>query len=241
MITQAQENTITDYLVSKNLSLDLLVEIREHIIHQILDLQWDENLSFEKAFSKAKESWNGEFKMVNYWLFFPTKLPLIARRIISAKYNRMLKNSLVIGVFSLGINILLMYLLKSEEIYTVIFRILNGLFLLALAASWILNFKIWKYMRTDFKYSGKCFYTLYQKNMGLMISCAVGLSQIVMRSGSDGYNFFRNADYADISMVLSSLPFSFIMQTATVFALFNFYGHKRNLSKMQEFLGSAAD
>jgi hypothetical protein len=39
------------------------------MIQQIADLEWDENLSFEEAFSKAKESWKGEFKMVNYWLF----------------------------------------------------------------------------------------------------------------------------------------------------------------------------
>jgi hypothetical protein len=62
MINKAQEDKITDYLVSQNLSLDILVEIRDHMIQQIAHLEWDENLSFEEAFSKAKESWKENLK-----------------------------------------------------------------------------------------------------------------------------------------------------------------------------------
>lgn len=239
MINKAQEEQITDYLVSQNLSLDILVEIRDHMIHQIADLEWDGNISFEEAFSKAKEVWDGEFKMVNYWLFFPTKLPLIARRIISTKYNQMLKSSLVIGVLSLVINILLAYLSKSEEMYTILFRVFNGLFLLALAGSWILNFKIRKYMRADFKYNGKCFYTLYQKNIGLIVGCTIGMLQIISKNGHYAYEFFNNQDHGNLLTVFATLLFLFVLETFTAFALFNFYGHKNNLLKIQEFVTTA--
>lgn len=239
MIDKKQEDRITDYLVSQNLSLDILVEIRDHMIHQIADLEWDGNISFEEAFSKAKETWDGEFKMVNYWLFFPTKLPLIARRIISTKYNQMLKNSLMIGVLSLVINILLVYLSKSEEMYTILFRVFNGLFLLALAGSWILNFKIRKYMRADFKYNGKCFYTLYQKNIGLIVGCTIGMLQIISKNGHYAYEFFNNQDHGNLLTVFATLLFLFVLETFTAFALFNFYGHKNNLLKIQEFVTTA--
>lgn len=240
MINKAQEDKITDYLVSQNLSLDILVEIRDHMIQQIADLEWDENLSFEEAFSKAKESWKGEFKMVNYWLFFPTKLPLIARRVISEKYNQMLKYALLIGILSLGINILLAYLSKSEEMYTILFRIFNSLFLVAIGGVLMLNFSIRKYMRSDFKYRGKCFYTLYQKNTGLMVVCIIGMMQVISKSGHYVYEFFKNQDQGDLSMVLATLSFPFLFEIFTVFAIFNFYEHKRNLSKMQSFLTSTA-
>lgn len=240
MINKAQEDKITDYLVSQNLSLDILVEIRDHMIQQTADLEWDENLSFEEAFSKAKESWKGEFKMVNYWLFFPTKLPLIARRVISEKYNQMLKYALLIGILSLGINILLACLSKSEEMYTILFRIFNSLFLVAIGGVLMLNFSIRKYMRSDFKYRGKCFYTLYQKNTGLMVVCIIGMMQVISKSGHYVYEFFKNQDQGDLSMVLATLSFPFVFEIFTVFAIFNFYEHKRNLSKMQSFLTSKA-
>lgn len=240
MINKAEEDKITDYLVSQNLSLDILVEIRDHMIQQTADLEWDENLSFEEAFSKAKESWKGEFKMVNYWLFFPTKLPLIARRVISEKYNQMLKYALLIGILSLGINILLACLSKSEEMYTILFRIFNSLFLVAIGGVLMLNFSIRKYMRSDFKYRGKCFYTLYQKNTGLMVVCIIGMMQVISKSGHYVYEFFKNQDQGDLSMVLATLSFPFVFEIFTVFAIFNFYEHKRNLSKMQSFLTSKA-
>ncbi|MGH1519619.1 hypothetical protein [Chryseobacterium sp. JK1] len=238
MINALQEKQITDYLITQNLSLDILVEIRDHMTQQIIDLQLEENLSFNDAFSKAKESWTGEFRMVHYWLFFPTKIPLIARRIISGKYNNMLKKSLVVGILSLLMNILLVSFSNNEEAYTVLFRAFNGLFLLAIVGVWLSNFKMHRYMRSDFKYQGKCFYTLYQKNTGLMIGCALGMMQIVSKNGHYVYEFFKNADKANFSMVFTTLSFPFILQTFTVFALLNFYEHKKNLSGVQEFVKS---
>lgn len=240
MISQLQEEQITDYLITQNLSLDILVEIRDHMTQQIMDLQLEENLTFNDAFSKAKKSWTGEFKMVNYWLFFPTKIPLLARRIISGNYNNMLKKSVMVGVLSLLINILLICFSNSEEMYTVLFRGFNGLFLLALAGVWISNLKMHRYMRSDFKYKGKCFYTLYQKNMGLMVGCALGMMQIVLKDGHYGYEFFKSADKVNLSMVFTTFSFPFILQTFTVFALFNFYAHKKNLSDVQEFVKSTS-
>jgi hypothetical protein len=123
---------------------------------------------------------------------------LIARRIISEKYNQMLKYSLLIGILSLGINILLVYLSKTEEMYTILFRIFNSLFLVALAGMWILNFKIRKYMSADFKYRGKCFYTLYQKNIGLVVGCTIGMMQVISKSENHVYEFFKNQDHSDL-------------------------------------------
>ena len=241
MIDKTQEDRITDYLVSQHLSLDILVEIRDHMIHQIAALEWDENLSFEDAFSKVKESWKGEFEMVNYWLFFPTKIPLIAKRIIRGKYNQMLKYSLMIGGLSLGINILLAYLSSTEDMFTTLFRIFNSLFLVALGGVWILNFKIRKYMSADFKYRGKCFYTLYQKNIGLIVACTIGMPQLITNSGHYIYEFFKHQDTANIFTVCNIVFFSFVLETFAAFSLFNFYGHKKNLMKMQEFLTPTAD
>ncbi|TZG00292.1 hypothetical protein FW781_10340 (plasmid) [Chryseobacterium panacisoli] len=236
MITVEQENKITDYLVAQQLSLDILVEIRDHMISQISDLQDKENISFDDAFLKVKESWSGEFKLVNYLLFYPTTIPLIAKRIIQEKYAGLFRKSLMIGLLAFGINLLLIFVARNQDDYNLFFKLLNGSFLLGSILILVFNYKIWKYLRADFKYKGKSLYTMYQQNIGLMVVCASSMAQIVMKNGNYAYQFFRENNHSEIFSTLLTLIFPFILQTALVFAVFNFSEHKKNLMKMREFL-----
>ena len=58
MITQEQNKEITQYLVAKNLPIDLVLEVKDHMIEQIESM---ENLCFEEAFEQVKISWKVEF------------------------------------------------------------------------------------------------------------------------------------------------------------------------------------
>ncbi|MFS4473851.1 hypothetical protein [Chryseobacterium sp. T20] len=239
MMTEAQENRITDYLVAQELSLDILVEIRDHMISQILDIQSHENINFEEAFSKVKESWKGEFTMVNYLLFYPTKIPLIAKRIIQEKYSGLFKKSLMVAVLAFVINLLLIFMAGNQEEYKLFFRLLNGSFVVTTLLIWIFNYKIWKYIKADFKYKGKCLYTMYQQNLGLMVVCATSMTQVALKSGDYAYQFFGQQNYTDVVGVLMTLIIPFVLQTALTFAVLNFIEHKKNLVKMLEFLKPA--
>ncbi len=231
-----EENKITDYLVSQNLSLDIQIEIKDHMIHQIMDLQLEEHLSFEDAFSKVKESWKNEFATTSYWMFFREPIPLIAKKVIREKYNRLLKKSLLIGLVFSGVNILLIYLANNADTYSLFFKGWNGIFLLALGAVWILNFKIRSYMKPDFKYKGKCLYTMYQQNMGLMLIGTISMLQLMMRDGHYAFQFFRENNHTDYFKVIITLLIPFVLQTIVIFTLLNFYEHKKSLLKMQDFL-----
>ena len=57
MIIEQQESEIRNYLLSKKLPIDILIEVNDHFVSQISDLQREENLSFEEAFEKTKENW----------------------------------------------------------------------------------------------------------------------------------------------------------------------------------------
>ena len=239
MITGEQENKITDYLIAQQLSLDIMVEIRDHMISQISDLQNKENISFEDAFLKTKESWNGEFKLVNYLLFYPTTIPLIAKRIIQEKYAGLFRKSLMIGLLALIINLLLIFIAKNQDHYNLFFKLLNGSFLLGSVLILVFNYKIWKYLKADFKYKGKSLYTMYQQNIGLMVVCASSMVQVVMKNGNYAYQFFREHNHSEVFLTLVTLILPFILQTALVFAVINFMEHKKSLVKMQEFLKPA--
>ena len=59
-MTEHQLTEIRNYLLAKKLPIDILIEVNDHFISQILDIQREENLGFEEAFEKVKENWKEE-------------------------------------------------------------------------------------------------------------------------------------------------------------------------------------
>ena len=55
-MTKLQLTEIRNYLLSKKLPIDILIEVNDHFVSQINDLQREENLSYEDAFEKTKEN-----------------------------------------------------------------------------------------------------------------------------------------------------------------------------------------
>lgn len=60
MITLEQNKEITQYLITKNLPIDLALEVKDHMIEQIESM---ENVCFEEAFEQVKISWKEELRM----------------------------------------------------------------------------------------------------------------------------------------------------------------------------------
>ena len=62
-MTEHQLTEIRNYLLAKKLPIDILIEVNDHFVSQILDLQREENLSFDEAFEKTKLSWKQELSV----------------------------------------------------------------------------------------------------------------------------------------------------------------------------------
>ena len=84
MFTDSQLTEIRNYLLSKKLPIDILIEVNDHFISQISDLQREENLSYEDAFEKTKESWKDELK-IEFSFFGDNESKIIKR--IKKKQN----------------------------------------------------------------------------------------------------------------------------------------------------------
>ena len=84
MIIEQQESEIRNYLLSKKLPIDILIEVNDHFVSQINDLQREENLSYEDAFEKTKESWKDELK-IEFSFFGDNESKIIKR--IKKKQN----------------------------------------------------------------------------------------------------------------------------------------------------------
>ncbi|WP_185209370.1 hypothetical protein [Chryseobacterium sp. C3] len=241
MMTKEQEEEITDYLMLHRLPLDILLEVKDHMISQIADIQMEENVGFDEAFLKTKKLWGSEFKMTRYSIFYQEQIPVIVKKIAKARYNNILKKSLLLGLISFAVNILLIFLANNEEVYSTLFKIQNGLFVLFTFGVWFFNRKIWKYVKQDFKYRGRLFYSMYQQNTGLLVVSMTSMTQIISKKGIYPYLFFRTNDHSEIIFVLATLVLPYCIQVIIIFGLINFFEHKKSLEKMKDFLNLSAE
>jgi len=236
MISKEQEQQITDYLIFHRLPVDILLEVKDHMTEQVSDIQMQENLDFDKAFLKTQKLWADEFKMTGYPVFYSEQIPVIIKKIVKEKYSIIIKKSFWFGILSFAVNFMLIYISSDQEVYNDLFRFYNSLFVLIPFLFWIFSPEMRKYVRRDFKYKGKLFYTLYQRNLGLYIICANVMFQIILREDRYVFNFFRTEDSVALLPLMIALLVPFILQVMIIFVLINFFEHKKSLYKIQDFL-----
>ncbi|MCE3077265.1 hypothetical protein [Chryseobacterium gwangjuense] len=235
-MNKEQIDLIKDYLIFQKLPLDILLEVEDHMASQVLDIQNRDRLSFEEAFLKTQKLWEQEFKMTSYSLFYSEQIPVMVKKIAKAKYNDILKKSFLYAMISLGVNLLFIYFSDSQEMYTDFFRGQNMLFLLAPALVWGYNYKIRNYVKRDFKYKGRSFYSIYQQNMGIMIVSMTTMAQIVSKEGKYAYLLLKNHHQEDILFGLVTLILPFFAQMIVLFGIINFFEHKKTLKKLSVFV-----
>lgn len=236
MITSAEEKQVDDYLILNKLPLDILLEVRDHMISQILDIQVHENLSFEQAFFKTKIAWEDEFKMTTYSAFSLEHIPAIFKKIVKANYRKIIRKALIIAFISFLLNLVLIYISPNEETFKLFFKIQNAFFIVVPFFLILSNYKIWKYIKADFKYKGKVFYSIYQQNLGLMIVSTSTMIQAVNANGKAYTYLFLKEENSSVAPFLIMLIVPILLQTLVVFSIINFLEHKKALLKIQNFI-----
>ncbi|MCW3169880.1 hypothetical protein OMO38_15245 [Chryseobacterium sp. 09-1422] len=236
MITSAEEKQIDEYLILNKLPLDILLEVRDHMISQISDLQIYENLSFDQAFFKTKIAWEPEFKMTTYSAFSLEHIPAIFKKIVKANYRKIFKKAISIAAISFVLNLLLIYISPNEETFKLFFKIQNAFFIAVPVFFILSNYKIWKYFKKDFKYRGKIFYSMYQQNLGLIIVSITTMIQGVNGNGKAYTYLFLKEGNSGLTPFFIMLFVPLLLQTLVVFAIINFLEHKKSLQKIQNFI-----
>lgn len=241
MISKEQEQQVVDYLILHRLPVDILLEVKDHMIEQVSDIQMQENLIFDKALLKTQKLWADEFKMTTYPVFYNEKIPVIIKKIVKEKYNAIIKKSSWFGMLSFAANLLLIYISSDQEVYNDLFRLYNSLFVLIPFLFWIFSPEIRKYVRRDSKYQRKLYYTLYQQNLGLYIICINVMFQIILREDQYVFKFFRTENSVALLPLMIALLIPFVLQVMIIFVLINFFEHKKSLHKMRDFLNPAVE
>ena len=228
MITPEQNKEITQYLISKNLPIDLVLEIKDHMIEQIESM---ENVCFEEAFEHVKISWKEELKMVfSFRLGFIHRITQFQNN-VGGKINKnfLLKSLYLMLVFVFITFIFARINIKIFEIvmlYTYYSCIAITLLL------FILNFKILK--STFFVTLPKI--NIYQKGSGILFS---GGTQILL------FNIllFDKIKYFYSTYMLFNLEFSlrnfaetflnYLYLWMWLFGLLYFLSYKKSIKELQ--------
>ena len=128
MITEPQLTEIRNYLLAKKLPIDILIEVNDHFVSQILDIQREENLGFEEAFEKTKLSWDKELKPYYKGDWDLQDKSKLLRTLNKNNFYSLAKKSLA---YTLSIIALLIILSQSInfEVYKYIFVFIIGIIL----------------------------------------------------------------------------------------------------------------
>lgn len=141
MMTADQKNEVTEFLVSKQFSLDILVEVRDHMFAQIEDLL-DEQLDFETAFNIVKTSWEKDLRLV-YRINIPLKKISVFQRNIERKVNgNIIKRSVLYFLMLLIFSVVLT--LVDKKAGSRFLFLLDSILLIVSVFMAFRYFKVWR-------------------------------------------------------------------------------------------------
>ncbi|WEK68480.1 MAG: hypothetical protein P0Y62_11475 [Candidatus Chryseobacterium colombiense] len=128
MMLAEHKKEVRDYLLSRKLSLDILIEVEDHFLNQIENIQAEEHKSFDVAFEDVKIIWKEDLKPAKN--YNGNEIPLLARKIKNRKINKILFKSLILVlIIILGVFLLSKLTVKQDfkEIMTYLFFIILGI------------------------------------------------------------------------------------------------------------------
>ncbi len=136
-----QEKTVIRYLLSKNLPLDLLVEVEDHMKEQLGYKMDFEGKTFDEAWKEVQESWKEDLKF-SYSFGVFKKITKFQKKVINKTSSKLFWKSLKIGFIPVLPFVFLLFYNKLWASYWMF--IMYALIFVVLLGNLILNFKIIK-------------------------------------------------------------------------------------------------
>ena len=231
-MTTEQQQKIINYLMDKSLPVDLTLEVKDHISHQIEDLMIEKEILFEEAFEQAKESWSDELKLIwNIPSFTFKKITKLHKRVINKVYNELLLKSLKIFAPFFAINLLLTFYLPaiSQIVLFLVYAII-------LISTIFLSFKNYNLIKSSTNYD-KRKVSIYQRGSVLLI-----VSTLYILSGILQFEERFEKQLNALLQIISEFNFSNIGSIITiyiyvwgwVFGFLYFRKYKHTLQQIQQ-------
>lgn len=125
-MTKEQKTEVRDYLLAKKLPIDLMIEVEDHFLSQINELQIEKKLPFDDAFNVAIIAWHDDLKLFWDGNWSLENSSILIKKSTRQKLFSVLRKSALIGVMGYAIMILC-YLFIPFEIFRIGFVVLVAL------------------------------------------------------------------------------------------------------------------
>lgn len=234
MISAEQKLEIEKYLISKKLPIDILLEVKDHIISQVEEIKKDENLEFHLAFDSVKNAWQDELEMKSNY-FLNIKAPNFVYRIMVESDKKVLKKSLCIVLIIQLLMAIFILKISNKEQFNWFYLIINlSLFIIPISI-FVFNFRnlnFFKIKKRTLQYS------IYQRNLTDYIAFITFLNSTIFDSSKSSERIFNLFHGQDLSSKSSWILFVliFIMQTMMVFTNINLFQHSKTVNHIRKYI-----
>lgn len=120
-MTDSQDKQIRDYLLEKNLAIDLLLEVQDHMIAQIIDLQKAKGLVFDEAFIEVQRNWYADLRFPKYKIQFDLQDTTIFEKKIAEQNQIVLFKKSLLGLAALTMLLFLSAQILSQVVFQYVF------------------------------------------------------------------------------------------------------------------------
>ena len=229
MITNEQNKEITKYLLSKNLPIDLVLEVKDHMIEQIENM---ENVSFEDAFEEVKLSWKEELKMV-FSLKSPfRKLTKFQKKIVKKTEYKILIKSIKLFLPVLVLSI--MITLYNKELS----KTINFIVYLIIAIITVLSMIFYNKTYRTINLIKKKYISIYQGSSQLYFLSGMYVIIFNLLNFDVRFEKFYNSVYSILNwdldhISLLSLLATYIFIFFWLIGLFYFLNYKKTITELK--------
>ena len=231
-MTNNEEKQIAKYLLDKRLPVDMMLEVKDHMILQICEIQEKENTNFEDAFDKVKESWKKELKL-GFTLFSNRHYPKIVRKILHKNTFSILYKAYVIELL-----IALLWILTAKystiEIFETVFSVTNFGLAAVTVLVIILNYDIiLQKIRTKHSFS------IYNEGanylfLGIFMQLLICIDYT--STIKEMFSLLNNTNEISFFSLFTTIFPKMIFQSYLIFGLISFYKYKKVLKTMKPFI-----
>ncbi len=225
---QIEQKEIRDYLFSKKIPLDILLEVEDHFLSQIDDLM-GRNISFEKAFDEVKEIWKQDFELTKT---NGEEVAAFVKEIKQKEMIRIFRKSLIVFFLVNGVVFTLSKLLEKEtfsEVFPIFIMILTG----------IPSIFFLRYL-SYFNYTGrfkKVKFNIFQNRNALMILVGAFQPFLLGKYGKIGAVIYSGFEQGSLNGLLSLTIFSACVGFYS-YGFFIMIGFVKSMKKMKSYLST---
>jgi len=224
-----ERKQIQKYLEDKRLPLDIYMEIEDHIISQIAEME-TKGVSFQEAFLQIKTKWKKELSFQNFSFSDVKAVPKIVAKIRSAYVREIVPKILTISFLILLVLVLGTYKFDLES-FKIFYTIIYAGFIILPIIVFVLNFMVLVQRGNHNKRPLNAYHKMVELAVGMFIFPMVNIAN-TSKSSEMFYNVFYISETSLLSKILTlSMPLYF--SSVCLFAAFIFIKYKREVAKMK--------